>query len=65
MKTNFHSTPIRRSEQGSTVLVVLALLGIMLALIAANAMSVKTLKGEIQLLDRKQQHRWSQSNSNR
>lgn len=65
MKTNFRQTRIRRSEQGSTVLVVLALLGIMMALITANAVSVKNLKGEIQLLDRKQQHRWTQSNSNR
>ena len=58
MKTQADFSSPRRAEQGSTVLVALALLGIMLALIAANAMSVKTLKGEIQLLDRTQQHRW-------
>ena len=58
MKTGSGFSSSRRAEQGSTVLVALALLGIMLALIAANAMTVKTLKGEIQLLDRTQQHRW-------
>jgi hypothetical protein len=58
MKTSIESASPRRSERGSTVLVALALLGIMLALVAANAVSVKVLKGEIQLLDRNQQHRW-------
>jgi hypothetical protein len=60
MKTRSDFSSPRRSEQGSTVLVALALLAIMLALIAANATSVKVLKGEIQLLDRNQQHRWEQ-----
>jgi hypothetical protein len=64
MKTHSGFSSPRRAEQGSTVLVALALLGIMLALVAANAVSVKTLKGEIQLLDRTQQHRWHQGNSN-
>ncbi len=57
MKTQSAASNSRPSQNGSAVLVVLALLGIMLALVAANAVSVHVLKGELQLLDHKQQHR--------
>jgi hypothetical protein len=46
-----------RAQRGSTVVVALALLGIMLALVAANAVTVHVLQGELKLLDHKQQHR--------
>jgi hypothetical protein len=57
MKTFSTSSPTRQSQRGSAVLVMLALMGIMLALVAANAVSVHVLDRELQLLDHKQQHR--------
>jgi hypothetical protein len=60
MKTNRFSPQRHRSQNGSAVVVVMALLGIILALVTANAVSVHVLKRELQLLDHKQQHRWEQ-----
>ena len=57
MRTHFAPSQPHRAQRGSTVVVALALLGIMLALVAANAVSVHVLQGELKLLDHKQQHR--------
>ena len=54
MKTSLSPTHRRRSQRGSAVIIVLALLAIMLALVTANAVAVHSLNRELQLLDNKQ-----------
>jgi len=56
MKTHF--LPAHRSQHGSSVIVIMTLLSIMLALITANIVSVRSLNRELLLLNKKQQHRW-------
>jgi hypothetical protein len=48
----------RRGQRGSTVIVLMILLGIMLALVAANMASVRNLNRELNLLNKKQEQRW-------
>jgi Tfp pilus assembly protein PilX len=47
----------RRSQRGSAVIVIIAMLAIMIALISVNAISVRSLNQELRLLENKQNHR--------
>lgn len=55
MRTLPIATDHARARRGSTVIVLMILLGIMLALVTANIMSVRTLNRELILLDKHQQ----------
>jgi hypothetical protein len=57
MKTFSLSTNPLRPQRGSTVIVLMILLGIMLALVTANIVSVRTLNRELIRLDKRQQQR--------
>ena len=47
----------RSPQHGSAVIIVMAMLAIMMALITVNAISVRSLNRELQLLESKQKHR--------
>jgi hypothetical protein len=51
----------RRGQRGSTVIVLMILLSIMLALVTANIVSVETLNRELKLLDKRQELRWQKA----
>jgi hypothetical protein len=42
------------SQRGSAVLILLALLGLMTALILVNSTTLKTLRGELRLVEQRQ-----------
>ena len=48
----------RRSERGSATLVVFILLTIMVALVAANSVTLHRLRGELRLIEREQLKRY-------
>jgi hypothetical protein len=58
MKTRFISAQSKHSQSGSAVMVIMVLLGIMMTLITANVVSVRTLNRELRLLDNRQKHHW-------
>lgn len=60
MKTHLLPAHRNRAQNGSAVIVIMTLLSIMLALITANIVSVRSLNRELLLLNKKQQHRWEQ-----
>jgi hypothetical protein len=51
----------RQTQRGSTVIVLMILLSIMLALVTANLVSVRTLNRELILLNKKQEQRWQKA----
>jgi hypothetical protein len=51
----------RHRERGSTVIVLMILLSIMLALVTANIVSVGSLNRELKLLDKRQELRWQKA----
>ena len=65
MKTQL--SPVRRRQkcrQGSAVIVMLAMLGIMVLLMAANTATVSSLRREIKLVDQRQRARLAASATN-
>jgi type II secretory pathway component PulK len=60
MKTHLLPAHRNRTQHGSAVIVIMTLLSIMLALITADIVSVRSLNRELLLLNKKQQHRWEQ-----
>ena len=51
------STPRRRRQSGSAVIVVFALLAFILVYVAANLRTINSLGRELKLLERQQTHR--------
>ena len=49
----------RSSTQGSAVLIILILLSLMAVLVVSNSVSLRRLKVELELLEQKQQHKFS------
>jgi hypothetical protein len=65
MKTQLsHARRGKKSRQGSAVIVILAMLGIMVLLMAANTVTVNSLRKEIKLLDQRQTARLAASATN-
>ena len=60
--TNYPSA--RPTRQGSAVVVILALLGIMTLLVAANTRTVNWLRAEVRLVDQRQTARLAASTTN-
>ncbi len=56
--------PARHTRQGSAVIVILALLGIMTLLVAANTRTVNWLRAEVRLVDQLQTARLAASATN-
>jgi Na+-transporting NADH:ubiquinone oxidoreductase subunit NqrC len=60
MKFSFPRPPARSQSGGSTVLVVLVLLGCMALFIAGNLQTLRHLKQELKLLDDQQLKKYGQ-----
>jgi type II secretory pathway component PulK len=48
------------AQQGSALLIILILLGLMSVLVSSNMTALNRLRTELQLLERKQQHKFEQ-----
>jgi len=59
-----HCPPARRPERGSAVIVILALLGIILLLVAANTKTVQWVRAEVRLVDQRQTARLAAGTTN-
>ena len=64
MKTTYADFPNRRRQNGSTVLVLITLLTIMVMLATANSKALFHLHQEIKLLEKKQVERLNASQTN-
>jgi hypothetical protein len=59
MKTEFIFSPHHRSERGSVVILMLALIGLMSAVAIANTRSLHRLRRQIDAIDERQKQFWN------